>query len=87
MILRLLTAGLLLAAVPLLLADTVPVVTAILAILLVVFAIYALRTASRQLTRVEIDEDGVRARGPRTHAVPWRTLKRVNTGDAPPPAR
>jgi hypothetical protein len=70
-------AGLLLAAVPLVLADTIPVVTVILAILVIVFAVYALRTASRQFTRVEIDEDGVRARGPTTHTVPWRTLRRV----------
>lgn len=70
-------AGLFLAAAPLVLADTIPVVTVILAILVIVFAVYALRTANRQFTKVEIDEDGVRARGPKTHTVPWRTLRRV----------
>ncbi len=70
-------AGLLIAAVPLALADTIPVVTVILAVLVVVFAVYALRTASRQFTRVEIDENGVSARGPKTHAIPWRTLAGV----------
>lgn len=70
-------AGLCLAATPLLLVDTVPVVTALLAVLVAVFAVYALRTAGRQLTRVEIDEEGVRARGPRPHTVSWRSLERV----------
>lgn len=70
-------AGLFLAAVPLLLADTLPVVTAILALLVLVFTIYAFRTARRQLTRVEIDEDGVSTSGPRPYAVPWRSLKQV----------
>ena len=57
--------------------DTIPTVTVALVILLVVFATYALRTANRQLTRIEIDEDGVRVRGLGTRAVPWRTLSKV----------
>ena len=70
-------AGLFVAALPLMLADTIPVVTAILGALVALFAVYALRTASRQLTRMEIDENGVSARGPVGHTVPWRSLKRV----------
>lgn len=70
-------AGVFLAAAPLLLADTIPTVTVALVILIVVFAAYALRTASRQLTRIEIDEDAVRVRGLGTRAVPWRTLNKV----------
>jgi len=70
-------AGLFLAAAPLLLADTVPVVTTILAVLAALFVIYGLRTANRQLTRIEINEDGVTLHGPRTHSLPWRTLRRV----------
>jgi hypothetical protein len=70
-------AGLLLCAIPLALADTIPAVTAVLAILSAVFALYALRVANRQMTRLEADDDGARARGPRTRAVRWRHLRRV----------
>ena len=58
-------------------ADTIPVVTAILAALVALFAVYALRTACRQLTRMEIDENGVSARGPVGHTVSWQSIKRV----------
>ncbi len=70
-------AGLCLAALPLLLVDTLPAVTAVLAVLVAVFVVYAARTASRQLTRVEIDDDGVSIRGATTRTVPWSALERV----------
>jgi len=71
------SAGLALAGLPMLLVDTAPVVTGLLALIIAVFAAYGLLSAGRHLTRIEVDEGGIRARGPVATVLEWRNLKRV----------
>jgi hypothetical protein len=39
------------------------------------FLVYFGRTVCRQLTHIELDEDGIRARGPRGAAIRWEDLR------------
>jgi hypothetical protein len=39
------------------------------------FLVYFARTVCRQLTRIELDEAGIRARGPLGAAIPWAELR------------
>ncbi len=71
------SAGLALAGLPMLLVDTAPAVTGLLALIIAVFAAYGLLSAGRHLTRIEVDEAGISTRGPVATALEWRNLKRV----------
>lgn len=67
--------GIALVGLPLLLADTAPVVTALLAAAALLFVCYGLRTVSRHLCRFEVTADGISAYGPRDTEIPWRELR------------
>jgi hypothetical protein len=71
------SAGLVLAGLPLLLVDTTPVVTGLLVLIVIVFAIYGMLSAGRHLARIEVDEAGIGTRGPLKTTLEWRDLKRV----------
>jgi hypothetical protein len=51
-----------------------PVVT-VLTMLALLFLVYFARTVCRQLTRIEVDETGIRARGPLGAAIRWAELR------------
>jgi hypothetical protein len=71
------TAGLVLAGLPMLLVHTAPAVTGLMALIVVVFVVYGFISIGRHLTRIEVDEVGIRARGPVATVLRWRDLKRV----------
>ncbi len=71
------SAGLVLAGLPMLLVNTVPVVTGLLALTVAIFAAYGLLSAGRHLTRIEVDEAGISTHGPVPTALEWRNLKGV----------
>lgn len=68
-------AGLAMSGLPLLLLDLSAWVALPLAAAAVLFAVFAARTALRQVTRIVLDEDGVRAEGPFGGAVRWTDLR------------
>lgn len=70
--------GLALTALPLLLSDMVTAVAYVLAVLAVLFAVYGLRTALRQVSRLELDEAGLRLVGPQTKAIAWSEVEAVD---------
>lgn len=67
-------AGLALTALPLVLLNVSPWVGGPLAVSALLFAAFAARTAQRQLTRIAVDEDGVRADGPLGATIRWNEL-------------
>lgn len=67
-------AGLAMSGLPLLLLDLSAWVAVPLALAAVLFAAFAARTAQRHLTRIVVDDDGVRAEGPLGGAVRWDAL-------------
>ncbi len=67
--------GLAIVGTPLLLAETGPAVTAVLAAGAVVFAVYAVRTLCLHLTRIELDAEGVMMLFPRTGRIRWRDIR------------
>ncbi len=71
------SAGLVLAGLPVFLVDTAPVVTGLLVLAIAIFLAYGLLSASRHLSRIEVDEIGISMRGPVATALEWRNLKRV----------
>lgn len=67
-------AGLALTALPLALVRVTPWIAGPLALCALLFAVFAARTAQRQLTRVTMDDDGLRAEGPLGAVVRWDEL-------------
>jgi hypothetical protein len=55
--------------------EPAPVIGGMLAAGAALFLVYFARTACRQLTRIELDEAGVRARGPLGAAIRWGELR------------
>lgn len=60
---------------PLILSNSHPGVTAVLAALAAVFLIYGLRTARRHGTRICLDEAGIRAEGWKRASIRWNELR------------
>ncbi|HEV7371864.1 hypothetical protein [Arenibaculum sp.] len=69
--------GLVLTAGPLLAVDVAVWAGVALGTAALLFALFGLRTAQRHATVVELDEDGVRARGPLGGRVSWSELRSV----------
>lgn len=69
--------GLALTAGPLALLQPAPAVGWVLGAGASLFLIYCTRSVLRQLTRIEMDEAGVAARGPLGTAIRWRDLRSV----------
>lgn len=69
--------GLVLTAGPLLAIDTAPWAMAGLGAGALVFMLFALRTAQRHISRVSVDDEGVRVHGPLGGAVRWADLRMV----------
>jgi hypothetical protein len=69
--------GLALTALPLALVPMNPVVAAIFAGLALLFAVFALSTARRQLSVVELDESGIGQSGARPIRIDWQSLDAV----------
>jgi hypothetical protein len=67
-------AGLGLAGLPLVFLDTAPWLTVLLAAITLVFAVDGVHTAVRHLTRIEVDEGGVRATGIGVRDLRWRGI-------------
>lgn len=67
-------AGLAMTGVPLLLLDLAAWVAVPLGLAAMLFAAFAARTAQRHMTRIVVDDDGVRAEGPLGGAVRWDAL-------------
>jgi len=59
---------------PLLIVEAAPVMGYILGALGGVFAVFGIRTLIRQMTTIEVSEEGLRARGPIGKAVSWDDL-------------
>jgi hypothetical protein len=59
----------------LLLASPAPVAGAFLAAAAALFLVYFTRTVCRQLTHIELDEAGIRARGPWGAEIRWENLR------------
>jgi len=70
-------AGLALVGLPMALTDAAPMVMGLLALLVAVFFAYGFLSVGRHLSRVELDEAGIRQRGPVTRVLVWRDVKRV----------
>jgi len=71
------TAGLVLTGLPPLLLPLSPWVTLPLAVAAGVFVLFAARTAQRHVTIIEVDNDGIHARGPLGGSIPWDHLAQV----------
>lgn len=69
--------GLALTLPPLLLAAMAPAVTAIFAVLAMLFAGFAANTLACQLGAIELDETGIAWTGPRRRRIAWDALRRV----------
>lgn len=70
-------AGFLPAAGLLLFVPLAPVVAVVLVVLAVTFAIFGVKTALRQLTRIEMSETMLEASGVQSRRIPWAELERV----------
>lgn len=62
---------------PVLLLEPVPAIAAILGLLSAIFVAFALRTAVRQLTVIEVSADGILAQGPIPCRMRWRDVTRL----------
>ncbi|MDH3228810.1 MAG: hypothetical protein OEN55_03350 [Alphaproteobacteria bacterium] len=69
--------GLAVTAGPVLLLEPAPAVAAMLAALSILFGAFALRTGLRQLTTVELTNDGIVSRGPVSCYIPWHEVTRL----------
>ena len=54
-----------------------PVATAIIGGLAAIFGAFAIRTALRHFTRIDVDDEALRASGVRQTAIPWAELDRL----------
>ena len=71
------TAGLALTGLPPLLLHLSPWVVVPLAVAAGVFVLFAARTAQRHVTVIEMDDNGIHARGPLGGSIPWEHLAHV----------
>lgn len=70
-------AGLVATAGPLLLVPVADWIAGLLAILAILFAVFAWRTFERQRTRVTIDPEAIAIAGPQRRRLPWHGLTEV----------
>jgi hypothetical protein len=70
-------AGLVLTAIPPLLLPLSPWVSLPLAVAAGLFVLFAARTAQRHGTVIEMDDNGIHARGPLGGSIPWEHLAKV----------
>ncbi len=68
-------AGLAVSVVPFAVAPSRPLVTYLFGTMIAVFAVYALRTAARHFTRVEVDDDAISANLPSYRKIAWTTIE------------
>lgn len=61
-------------------ASPAPVAGAFLAAAAALFLVYLARTVCRQLTQIELDEAGIRARGPLGTEIRWENLRSMQLG-------
>ena len=71
------TAGLVLTGLPPLLLPLSPWVGLPLAVAAGLFVLFAARTAQRHVTIIEMDDNGIHARGPLGGSIPWDHLSQV----------
>jgi hypothetical protein len=71
------TAGLILAAMPIMFVQPIPVIQYVLGAIATLFAFFGIRTLLRQLTRVELTGAGIRTGGPLGSAIAWDDLTSV----------
>lgn len=67
--------GLICTGLPLAVVAPAPPVTWVLGMAALLFLVYFARTACRQLTRIELDEAGIRVLGPWGGAIRWESLR------------
>lgn len=67
--------GLAVSAIPFAVAPSTPLVTYLFGGMIAVFLVYALRTAARHFTRVEIGDEGIAANLPTARWIAWRDLE------------
>jgi len=67
--------GLAVSVVPFVMAPSRPLVTYLFGAMITVFAIYALRTAARHFTRVEVDDEAISANLPSYRKIAWTALE------------
>jgi hypothetical protein len=70
-------AGLVLTGIPPFLLPLSPWVGLPLAVAAGVFVLFAARTAQRHVTVIEMDQNGIHARGPLGGSIPWEHLAQV----------
>lgn len=66
--------GLAVSVIPLALAPSTPLVTYLFGAMLAIFAAYALRTAARHFTRVEINDEAIMANLPSYRKIAWAAI-------------
>lgn len=69
--------GLSLVGLPIVLAEPVPAVTALLVASAVLFAVYGAGTIHRHIARIELSEEGIRSRGLTTTEIRWPELRQL----------
>jgi hypothetical protein len=67
--------GLAVSVVPFAVAPSRPLITYLFGTMLAVFAIYALRTAARHFTRVEVDDETISANLPSYRKIAWTAIE------------
>ena len=65
-------------AVPLIASGSFGIVAMIILAVMMLFAVYGLRTLLRQFTRIEVSEMGIRALGPIARAIAWDEVRDVS---------
>ena len=72
------TTGLILAAMPIMFAQPIPIIQYVLGAAAALFAFFGIRTFLRQMTRVEVTDTGIRTAGPLGGEITWDELQSVN---------
>ncbi len=67
--------GLIVCAGPIFLVKPSPAVASVLCAVAILFLVYFARTVCRQLTHIELDETGIRAKGPLGAPIRWEDLR------------
>jgi hypothetical protein len=73
-------AGFAIVALPLATVELAPWVATVLGALAALFAAFGLRTATRQASRIELDDNGIATSGWRRKRLDWTRLERVKLG-------
>lgn len=70
--------GLAVSVVPFVVAPSRPLITYLFGTMIAVFAVYALRTAARHFTRVEVDDEAISANLPSYRKIAWTAIEGLN---------